>query len=170
MLSSQAIVIIVGVFLVGFLMMIPFLIAQNRRKKKADSFAQTNNNMALLHIYGDAPEIDGTSIKNIEHVRGADLQYTVALLPGTHSIGAKYSTTSTGVGKTVNYKTAGLITSDITLEAGHEYTLSIYLYSPEERWNYYKGDVGEAVFSQPLDLTGGGSGYTKAYVICYKEK
>ena len=60
------------------------------------------------------------------------------------------------------------LTFDIAFEAGHQYTLAMYLYSPEERKNYYEGNVGVDVFSMPLALHRD-SENIKAYVIGYQE-
>lgn len=170
-LSPQAIIIIIAVFGGGFLLMIPFAIAQSRRKKKAAQFAGQSADRALLHIYGENPLIDGVGIKEMEHIRGTELQYTVALSPGRHRVSAKYECTSAGMGKNISYKTPKPIESELELMAGHEYTLAIYFYSPEQRQAYYKGDVGEDVYTQALSISGGGlGGYTSAYIICYQEK
>lgn len=168
-LPMNIIIPVACVFGAGFLLMIPFAIAQSKRKKKEQSFATANNNMAVLHLYAEAPVIDGTGIKQIDHVRGENLDYIVALLPGKHRIEAKYATTSVGAGKNINYKTPQPIASEIELQGGHTYSMAIYLYSPEQRYAYYKGDVDETVYSQTLDITGTGS-YNQAYIICYKEK
>ncbi|WP_424245842.1 branched-subunit amino acid transport protein AzlD [Elusimicrobium posterum] len=169
-LSSQAIIIITVVFGGSFLLMIPFLIFNNKRKNKQALFIENNKDKAILHLYADNPVIDGIKIKETNYIKGADLQYIAALAPGTHTISAKYTASSVGLGTNVNYKTPEAITSEITLQAGHEYTLSVYFYSPEDRKAYYKGDVGEDVYTQVLDITGVLPTYTKAYIICYKEK
>lgn len=170
-LSPQAIMIIAVVFGAGFLMMIPFMVAQSKRKKKAAAFSSANSQRAILHLYADAPVIDGRKIKDMEYIKGENLQYTVALPPGRHTVAAKYATTSIGMGKNINYKTPKPIEAELDLEAGHEYTIAVYLYSAEDRERYYDGDVGEAVYSQALDISGAAlGGYAKAYIICYKEK
>ena len=170
-LTPQAMMIITAVFGGSFLLMIPFAIMNSKRKKKEAAYVSQNTQKAILHLYATSPVIDGAKINKIEHVRGADLQYTVALAPGSHNISAKYSCASVGLAKNVNYSTPKPIESEISLEAGHEYTLAIYFYSPEERYNYYEGDVGEAVYCQELTLTGSGfGGFSRAYIICYQEK
>ena len=170
-LTPQVIMIIAIVFGGGFLLMIPFAIMQSRRKKREAGFTMNNQDKAVLHLYAEQPVIDGSGIKELGGIRGQDLQYTVALPAGSHHINAKYTCTSVGMGKNINYKTPKPIDSEIELEAGHEYTLSIYFYSPEERRNYYNGDVGEDIYTQVLDIKGSGiGGYTKAYIIGYKEK
>lgn len=169
-LPPNAILIIAAVFGVSFLMMIPVFIMQNRKKKNTQAYENANKNNAILHIYGDSPVIDGRKIKDMEFQKGTDLQYIVALAAGRHTLEAKYSTSDVSLtGKNVNYKTPKPITSELNLEAGYSYTVAIYFYSPEQRHTYYKGDVGEAVFSQKLDINGG-AGVTSAYIICYKEK
>ena len=170
-LSPNAILIIAAVFGVSFLMMIPLAIMQGRKKKKAQEYEHTNKGKAILHIYADAPVIDGRNVKDMDFQRGTDLQYIIALETGRHTLEARYSTTDISLtGKNINYKTPKPIISELNLEAGYSYTIAIYFYSPEQRYAYYKGDVGEAVYSQELDISGGGLGATSAYIICYKEK
>ena len=170
-LSPQAIIIIAAVFGGSFLLMIPIAIMNGKRKKREANFVSENNHNAILHIYAERPVIDGTKIKDMEHIRGENLQYTVALSPGKHLVRAKYSCSSPGLTKNINYSTPKPIESELVLEAGSEYTLAMYFYSPEQRENYYKGDVDEAVYSQILSISGAGfGGYTKAHIICYKEK
>ena len=57
---------------------------------------------------------------------------------------------------------------NLNLERGCKYSAAMYLYSPEDRKSYYKGEVGEEILSIPLTLYEG-SENVKAYVICYKE-
>ena len=170
-LSPQAIMIIVAVFGGSFLLMIPIAMMNKKRKKKEADYISQNSHAAILHIYANDPVIDDKKIKNIDHVRGESLQYTVALSPGKHIVKAKYAISTTDLTKNINYSTPKPIECEIILEAGHEYTMAIYFYSPEQRSNYYKGDVGETVYSQELQVTGSGfSGSADAYIICYKEK
>lgn len=170
-LSSQNITIIAAVFIVGFLLMIPFAIMQSKRKKKAADFVSQNEHQAILHLYAQAPVIDGQKVKEMAYVRGADLQYTVALEPGKHTVLAKYMVSEPVLGKNINYTTPKPVESEVFLEAGHEYTLSLYFYSPAQRKAYYEGDVGEDIYSQTLEISGSGlDGHKNAYIICYKEK
>ena len=92
------------------------------------------------------------------------------MLPeGRHTLEAKFQTTSAGVSGNQNYKTPEPIPCDLFLEKGFVYTAGIYFYSPKSRYEYYKGEVGEAVFSKELSVTGSTS-YGTAYVIVYKDK
>ena len=166
-MNSTTILIIAAVFGGSFLMMIPIYIARGKKKKKVEKYKQDNTNKALLHVYGRALVVDGRRISDIEHIRGNDLEYIVPLSAGKHTIEAKYETTSIHWGKNVNFKMPKAISSEIEFEAGGEYTIAVYFYSPEERREYYNGDVGESIYSETLDVSGGG--YTKAYIICYKE-
>jgi len=163
------ILIVAIVFGAGFLMMIPFYIAQTKRKNKEKDFLANNKDKAILRLYSDSSKIDGVDVKKLNYIKGEMLEGIVALEAGTHSFEGRFSTTSVDMGRNVNYKTEKL-KFDIALEAGHNYTLAVYFYSPEERKSYYKGDVGEDVFTLELGVTGGNIGsYTKAYIICYKE-
>lgn len=169
-LSPVSIAIIIVVFGASFLLMIPFIKWNNKIKNKAADFISQNSHQAILHLYGDSPIIDGTPINKLAKIRGSDLEHIVALTPGKHTIEAKYSSSEPNITSNVNYKSEK-ITSDILLEAGHEYTLSMYFYSPEQRASYYDGDVGEVVFSQELTIESRTIGaHNKAYIICYLEK
>lgn len=169
-MSTQVIMIIIAVFGVSFLLMIPILIWNKKKKGKVSNFLNDNKQKAVLHLYGNNPYIDGVSLKKSNHIRGNELEYVVALDPGEHTILAKYEASQPSLGKNVNYSTKKPIESIINFNAGNEYTLSIYFYSPDERYNYYKGDVGEAIYSQKLDITGGGIGnFNDGYIICYLE-
>jgi len=167
-MDSRTIMLIAAFFAASFLLMIPFYLVQKKRKKKEDGFLQDQRGMAILRLYGEGATIDGIRAKDLEHVRGEMLEQIVSLTPGTHIISAKYGSSEPGIGGNTNYKTPKPIDCEINFEAGHEYSISLYFYSPEERYNYYKGDVGEAVFCQELDIYGGS--YSKGYIICYKEK
>lgn len=155
------IVIVAIVFGISFLAMIPFLMWNNKKKKKAEDFASQNSHQAILHIYGNSPVIDGVKIKDMEYMKGPDLEYMVSLSPGKHTIECQYES---GAPKCTTER----ITSNVMLECGHEYTISLYFYSPEQRANYYKGDVGETVSCDVLRVSGGA--YSEGYIICYKEK
>lgn len=169
-MGTQAIIIIVVVFGVSFLSMIPILIFNKKKKNKVSDFIQDNKHNAILRLYGDKPKIDGVSVKEMDYMRGSDLECVVALQPGEHTIEAKYAASQPNLGKNVNYSTKKPIESRIVFQPGNEYTLSLYFYSPEQRYNYYKGDVGETVYSEKLQITGGGLGsYNEAYLICYLE-
>ena len=164
---NQTIIIIIAVVFGGsFLMMIPIMISQRNRKKREQSFTADNVSKALLHVYGQGVKIDGKPIKQLDTIRGEQLQPIVALEPGTHSFEGTFSSSEPTLSGNKNFKTKKLA-FDLALEAGHTYTVSIYSYSPEERHSYYEGDVGEAVFSMKLDVYGGA--YPNAYIICYKE-
>jgi len=168
-LTPNVIWIIVAVFGGSFLLMIPIAISQQKRKKKSQNYVEQNQDKAILHIYAHSPVIDGEKIKKLEYQRGTDLEYIIALSPGTHTIEAIYQASEPSLGKNVNYKTP-VIKSDIEFEAGGEYTLAMYFYSPEQRKSYYKGDVGEDVYSEELDNKNRYLGASaNAYIICYKE-
>ena len=167
-MNTTTILIIVAVFGGCFLVMIPFAIFFSKKKKGVEKYKQDNADKAILHIYGGSVMVDGRRISDVEHIKGNELECVVPLSGGKHTIEAKYETTSIHLGKNVNFKTPKVISSEIEFVVGCEYTIGIYFYSPEDRKAYYKGDVGEDVYSQELDVSGGG-GYSKAYIICYKE-
>lgn len=158
-MSTQAIIIIIAVFAVSFMLMIPVLIWTKKKKSKVSDFLKNNKQKIILHLYGSSPYIDGLSIKSLNYIRGNDLEYIIALEPGEHTITAKYQASQPNLGKNINYSTKKPIESIINFEAGNEYTLSLYFYSPDE---------GEAIYSQELEATGGGLGsFKNGYIICH---
>ena len=146
-------------------MMIPIMIMQGKRKKREKNFTTNNTSMAILHVYAEGVKIDNTPLKRLEHIRGEMLQSIVALTPGTHSFEGSFSSSEASLAGNKSFKTKKL-NFDLPLEAG-TYSISIYFYSPEQRRDYYNGDVGEDVFCMEIDVVGGV--YPKAYIICYKE-
>lgn len=170
-MNPTVIYAIIGVVVVSIVLSIPFLIANSKKKKKEKAFVEGNVHNAILRIYGESITIDGSKPKELESMRGENMEAVVSLPAGKHLVRAKYTTTSVGLGSNVNYKTPKHIETELILEAGHEYSLGIYFYTPEERAKYYEGQVGEDVSTQVLSIGGTGQGgYSKIYVICYKEK
>lgn len=151
----------------SLILAIPFMLLNKKRKGSEEQFIQNNRDKAILHLYCRNTFIDDADIAYLNPIKGAQGQKIVALTAGTHSVEGIFETTTTSLGKNVNLKSPKL-QFNITLEAGHNYTLSIYLYSPEDRKAYYKGDVGVDVFTLPLSIEGKGES-SKAYVICYQE-
>ena len=166
-MNTTTILIIAVVFGGSFLIMIPFAIFYSKKKKKVEKYKTNNTDKALLHIYGGSVIVDGKQVSDVEHIKGNDLECLVPLSEGKHTIEAQYEITDIHMGKNMNLKTPKAISSEIEFVAGYEYTIGVYFYSPEDRKAYYKGNVGEDVYSQELEISGGG--YSKAYLICYKE-
>lgn len=147
--------------------MIPLLILSKKRKGNLQQFVANNKDKAIVHLYCDKTMVDNADIVYLNPIKGEYGQKIVALTAGTHTFQGRFQATNIEAGKNVNFKSEKL-TFDVPLEAGHTYTIAIYFYSPEERRNYYKGDVGIDVFSLPLAVQGGAV-YNNAYVICYQE-
>ena len=168
-MNTTTILIIAAFFGGSFLLMIPFAIFYSKKKKKVEKYKTVNTDKAILHVYGGSVRIDGRRMSDVEHIRGNELECLVPLSEGKHIIEAKYEITDLHLGKNVTFKTPKPISSEIEFVAGCEYTISAYFYSPEERRAYYKGDVGEDVYTQVLEATSAGGGYDKVYIICYKE-
>ena len=164
---NQTVLIVIGVLVLWAILMVPFMWWQKKRKEAEASFLEENKDHVILHLYCSNTSIDGQKLSAFHPVRGENLQKIVKLTPGKHTISAIFETTELGLGHNVKLKSEQL-TFDISFEAGHQYTLGIYSYSPEDRKNYYKGEVGVDVFSLPLTLYEG-SKNIKAYVICYQE-
>ena len=93
-MTTSSIIIIAAVFLGSFLLMIPFMIYSNKKKKNQEKFVSNNTGKAVIHIYGDSISINNIPMQHVEHTRGADLQHIVSLAPGQHVISAKYTATS----------------------------------------------------------------------------
>ena len=153
-----------GLWLVLF---IPFMIVNAKRKKKAESFVSGNNDKAVIHLYCKNIKINGQNVSVFNPVTGENLEKIVALEPGNYVFEGVFETTETGLGTNKNLKTEA-VQFNLNLERGGKYSAAMYLYSPEDRKSYYKGEVGEEILSIPLTLYEG-SENVKAYVICYKE-
>ena len=153
-----------GLWLVLF---IPFMILNAKRKKKAESFVSGNNDKAVIHLYCKNIKINGQNVSVFNPVTGENLEKIVALEPGNYVFEGVFETTETGLGTNKNLKTEA-VQFNLNMERGCKYSAAMYLYSPEDRKSYYKGEVGEEILSIPLTLYEG-SENVKAYVICYKE-
>ena len=164
---SQTVLIIIAVLGLWMILMVPFMLWQRKRKEAEVSFLERNKDHVILHLYCRNTSIDGQDIATFHPIKGENLQKIVALMPGTHTISAIFESTDIKRGHNVNL-TSELLTFDISFEAGHKYTLGLYLYSPEERKKYYEGNVGVDVLTLPLTVYEG-SKNIRAYVICYQE-
>ncbi|MFC2476238.1 MAG: hypothetical protein ACFNTU_01945 [Catonella sp.] len=162
--TTLIIVAFLGLWLVLF---IPFMIVNAKRKKKAESFVSGNNDKAVIHLYCKNIKINGQNISVFNPVTGENLEKIVALEPGNYVFEGVFETTETGLGTNKNLKTEA-VQFNLNMERGCKYSAAMYLYSPEDRKSYYKGEVGEEILSIPLTLYEG-SENVKAYVICYKE-
>lgn len=162
--TTLIIAVFLGLWLVLF---IPFMIVNAKRKKKAESFVSGNNDKAVIHLYCKNIKINGQNISVFNPVTGENLEKIVALEPGNYVFEGVFETTETGLGTNKNLKTEA-VQFNLNMERGCKYSAAMYLYSPEDRKSYYKGEVGEEILSIPLTLYEG-SENVKAYVICYKE-
>lgn len=166
-MNSTIIIAVACVFGASIILSIPFLLLGKKKKGNEQQFAENNHDKAVMHLYCRKALVDGTDIAHLNPVNGQYGQKVVALTPGEHSFEGVFETTDILMGKNINLKSDKL-NFNITLEAGHVYTLSIYLYSPEQRKSYYEGDVGIDVFHLPLDIEGRGES-SNAHIICYQE-
>lgn len=164
-MNTSILIAIAAVFGGSILLSIPFMLLSKKRKGTEKQLAENNKDKAILHLYSSKNFINGADIAYLNPIKGQNGQKIVALVPGKHTIEGVFETT-TNMGK-VNLKSKKL-SFDLNLEAGHNYTLAVYLYSPEERKNYYKGNVGIDIFTLSLEIEGKGES-SKAYVICYQE-
>jgi hypothetical protein len=166
-MNTTIIIAVVCVFGASILFAIPFMLLSKKRKANEKQFTLANKDKAILHLYGRNSFIDNSDIASFNPIKGQHGQKIVALAPGKHSYEGIFETTDISMGKNVNLKTKKL-KFDLPLEAGHTYSLAIYLYSPESRKEYYNGNVGIDIFSLQLDIEGKGES-SKAYIICYQE-
>ena len=154
MIDTKLIVaIVVGVWALLFVIMMS---VQKKRKSKATDYLASNADKALLHLYGKKFSIDGRDLALFETVSGENLEKIVA-----------QSTEVSALGQNINLESEK-VEFDAELEKGHSYSVAMYAYSPEERREYYKGDVPRDVLSVPLTLVKG-SENVKAYIIVYQE-
>ena len=134
----------------------------SRRGKKEERFTEQNIDKAILHFYSRKTSIDGAPVADFNPLKGQYLQRVVALAPGIHTFEGCLLTTDE-----TNFRSKSLQLI-LPLQAGHVYTLALYLYSPEQIAAYFKGDVGRTVIRLPVTV-----GLTKtgipAYIICYQE-
>lgn len=166
-MNNTVLIAVACVFGASIILCIPFMMLNKKRKGNEAQFAEQNKEQAIVHLYCRNTFIDDSDIAYLDPIKGQHGQKIVALSPGRHSFEGIFETTDIEMGKNVNLK-SGKLNFDINLESGHTYSLALYLYSPEQRKTYYKGDVGIDVFSLQLDIEGKGES-SKAYVICYQE-
>ena len=146
--------LIIGVFIgLWVVLFAAFMAFYSKKKKNNASFVSENSNKAIVHLHCKKIRINGQDI---------------SLEPGRYTISGIYQTTDNRLNKTINVKSDD-VEFELDLEGGCTYSAAMYMYSPEEREQYYNGDTDEAVASVPLSIVEG-SDFIKAYVICYKEK
>lgn len=161
--------LILGVFIGLWAVLFAAFIAFYSKKKKSNaSFVSENSNKAIVHLHCKKIKINGQDISAYNPITGECLEKVVALEPGRYTIAGIYQTTDNRLNKTINLKSDN-VEFELDLEGGCTYSAAMYMYSPEERYQYYNGETGEAIASVPLTIVEG-SDYIKAYVICYKEK
>ena len=160
--------IFIAVAVIWAVLFVVFMVLQKKRAKNQSSFLNKNQNQAILHLYCKNVLIDGQNLSMFEPITGEYGQKIVALPAGTHTIeGVFESTETTLAGKTRNIKSEKL-SFDLTLKSGHQYSVALYSYSPEERKSYYKDNAGTDIFHMPLTAYEG-SDTISAYIICYQE-
>lgn len=161
--------LIIGVFIgLWVVLFAAFMAFYSKKKKNNASFVSENSNKAIVHLHCKKIKINGQDISAYNPITGEYLEKVVALEPGRYTISGIYQTTDNRLNKTINVKSDD-VELELDLEGGCTYSAAMYMYSPEEREQYYNGDTDEAVASVPLSIVEG-SDFIKAYVICYKEK
>ena len=166
MIDTKVIFAIVGG--VWLLLSAIMMSIRKKRNSKATDYLESNADKALLHLYGKKLSIDGRDLALFETVSGENLEKIVALPEGSHRIAGVYQSTEvSALGQNINLESEK-VEFDVELEKGHSYSVAMYAYSPEERREYYKGDVPRDVLSIPLTLVKG-SEDVKAYIIVYQD-
>lgn len=161
--------IIIPVVVIWAILFVVMMTMNKKRQTKSENYSDANRDKAIIHLYGSNLKVDGQTAEAAGAIRGEYLETVLALAPGYHSFSGVFKSTETTLtGKNVRIKTDHL-DFDLNLERGETYHVALYSYSPEERKEYYKGEVDEAVLSIPLSLTQG-SDYIKAYLIAYRER
>ena len=166
MIDTKAFFAIVG----GVWLLLSAIMTSIRKKRnsKVEAYLTANADKALLHLYGKKFSIDGRDLALFETVSGENLEKIVALPEGSHRIAGVYQSTEvSALGQNINLESEK-VEFDAELEKGRSYSVAMYAYSPEERREYYKGDVPRDVLSVPLTLVKG-SENVKAYIIVYQE-
>ena len=139
-----------------------------KRVNSVKKFSENNRNGAILHLYCKQVKVDGSSLVNVPFTTGKDLEIIVAVTPGQHTIEGIFESTETVGIKTRNIRTEKL-SFNLSVEAGHSYSVALYFHSAEERANYYNGQTGKAILEMPLTISEG-SDYIQAYIIVYREE
>lgn len=159
---NRTVMVIAAVAIIWVVLFIIFMIINNKRKTGEKSFIEENQNKALVNLYGKSIRIDNKGLSELEHTTGEYAQKIVALDSGLHTIEGIFQTTDIGVGKNINLESEK-VKFEVHLDAGHKYTVGMYLHSPEEN-----GDGEKAILDIPLTLYQG-SKDARAYIIVYKE-
>ena len=162
-MTNQTVLIIVAFVLIWLVLFIAFMLINKRRKEKAQSFIENNKDMALVHLYCRNTKINGKDISEFNPTTGENLQKIVALPSGEYSFEGIFETTDIKLGKTINLKT-DKIEFKLDVQAGHSYTVAMYLNSLQETGAESANDI----LTIPLTLYEG-SDNIKAFVICYRE-
>ena len=138
-----------------------------KRVNSVKKFSANNRNGAILHLYGKQVKVDGSSLVNVPFTTGKDLEITVTVTPGQHTIEGIFESTETVGTKTRNIRTERL-SFNLSVEAGHSYSAALYFYSAEERADYNKGRTGKAILEIPLTIMED-SDFIKVYIIVYRK-
>ncbi|MDF9824968.1 hypothetical protein M2475_001413 [Breznakia sp. PF5-3] len=132
-----------------------------KKKAKLKDFIN-DETKAVIHIYGDKVKVDGKDPSEFDMIKGEYGQAVVKLDAGVHSIEAIHRTTE---GKT-NIKTPR-ITSELTLEANHEYSFGIHKYSKEYLDNNSHDSAYQYIYYCPV---GEGKYEGRFGIICFIER
>ncbi len=168
--SGSLIILILTIVAIG-LVAYTFFITKFLNKKDEnvkDEVEIVDRSNAIVNIKSSQIKIDGVNLEEYDVNLAVDIDnskaYDVKLLPGEHSFDGIFDVVGFNNCNVVNYKTSRVRTK-INLDAGHKYTLGLYLYSAEDRKKFYSTEDLVEVFEQEVNI----SGYEqKAYLICYQ--
>ncbi len=158
---------LIAICLVGYTFLATKFFGEKNNEKKVvvDRYDQLK---AIVNVKTREIKIDGCSLDECETELAIDVDnthaYDVKLWPGEHSFDGFFAVMGFNNCNVVNYRTPRVRTQ-IKLDAGHKYTLGLYLYSAEERRKFYTDEELVEVYEQEVKI----SGYEqKAYIICYQ--
>ncbi len=159
---------LVAICLVGYTFFINKYYKTDHSDKSKPVVNLDDRYKAIVNVKTREIHIDGVSLDECETELASDIDnthaYDVKLWPGEHLFDGFYAVMGFNNCNVVNYRTYRT-RSQIKLDAGHKYTLGLYLYSAEERRKFYSDEELVEVYEQEVKI----SGYEqKAYIICYQ--
>ncbi len=166
-MSSASVILIAVLTCIAIGLVATVFIVMNRNKEKEETLVKEmvdrdDKYKAIVNIRGSGLKINGSDVIGGNPEDG----YLVKLWPGEHSIEGSYSVMGITGCNVVKYQTKK-VRSIVQLQANHNYTLELYLYSANDRQHFYPEEELNAVFEQEVALVG----YDlKAYIICYQVK
>ncbi len=143
-------------------LIIPFLRDRNNEVKGP----VREKHKAYISIFSNDIAVDGKHVLDMNNEIGENGEQIIGVWSGLHIFEGVFEAKDMIGARVVTLKTRKL-KFGINFEPNCTYRLALYLFSPEERRKYHKGNVGEDVFVLPVTVKGRKA---EAYIICYKEE